>query len=202
MQVTLKKGAALASLLLAEAKKVSITSTVVFSEFGSNEVEPALEEKRSAIMADVFRLERFYMAAYRIRDQLGQANASAGVGSILTKIAQIDAVLPTLKSLAERGLRDVNYGEEPSNDLAAIKRRVTVERRKATETDGIQPRMGGSPVTVQAIDTAMANGFETRVRDMQREKEALRDQLAQINYGTTITLEDDVVEILKDRGLV
>ena len=185
MNVTLKKAAALATALASVS--IAVPTTVTFSIYEDQDeaslqkkLAEAISERDTALTSAIAITD----AVYKIRALIGRMNDSQGIGPLLTERANIDKLLQIVNAVP---LVDT----QPN--LTSVQRQLTA---LTTKTDAY------SRVEAVSVKLPSADAVSPIVKRLKKRRVQIEDELAQLNFGTTITLPDDVVELLREHDLV
>lgn len=182
MQVTLKKAAALATALGAATDK--FVQEIEISKHTTTPIRDIVEEARSELEYKIDDIQCRIQAHYQLRDLIGKANEGE-INELLTKRARIDKQLGVLELFPLRDHPDYNVLEAKRTEL---RNGTSKDRYDYSDSIKVQlPTEGWVPPMVSHL---------------KRERLAVEDRLAELNFTTKIELPDDVVRILRAYDLV
>lgn len=194
MQINLRK----ANAIQAEIKR-AISAIVLETQISVNEFTPSISDKfneaRQKLEDDRTRKAGLVESLYEIRRKVGVANASSGINELLNAVELIDA-----RAAIENNV----VLASPMLDRAEINARV--EKAKTATVDNtisIRPSLYRDANIVsgilQKIDIDVS---KLLVKSLKREKQAIQDELLQLNVNTLIELSATTVDVLKEEGII
>lgn len=195
MQINLRKANAIQSEIRRAINDTnSVQNTVGLTEY-SKDVQADLNKATADWQKAIQRKIALTDALYAIRTAVSSANALYNVNGILTEIARIEAVMAIHSQVAIL---------EVAKDIEEINGRI--DKMKAIPTDNLRPsglygerynQVSTSVVTKLDIETAKES-----VKLLKRNRQDLQDKLLGLNVTTQINLNDEVVAVLKDEGIL
>lgn len=184
MQVSLKKGAALALALSSVPIKLDHTYTIDI--FGGAPSNDDIQLMNTVLLAQVTEALRVNGCVYTIRKLIGKANEGK-INELLTERAAIDKSLAIFNGIP---LRD---GDPNVTALAA---KMLALKEQAPSSMGY-----GKPPSVQ-IELRTDNFPKDFVKPLKKRRLKVEDELAHLNFTTMIELPDDVVAVLTAYDLI
>lgn len=195
MQINLRKANAIQSEIRRAINDTnSVQNTVGLTEY-SKDVQADLNKATADWQKAIQRKIALTDALYTIRTAVSSANALYNVNGILTEVARIEAVMAIHSQVAIL---------EVAKDIEEINGRI--DKMKAIPTDNLRPsglygerynQVSTSVVTKLDIETAKES-----VKLLKRNRQDLQDKLLGLNVTTQINLNDEVVAVLKDEGIL
>lgn len=184
MQVSLKKGAALALAL--SAVPVKLDHSYNIDVFGAAPTQSDLDIMNNLLLVQVAEAMKLNECVYVIRSLIGKANEGK-INELLTERAMIDKALAVLGTLP---LRDV------SPNLTALAAKMAATK----ESLGTSSGYGRTPaVTLELLTEPYGKNF---AKPLKKRRLKLEDKLAHLNFTTMIELPDDVVKVLTAYDLI
>lgn len=194
MQVNLRKANAIQSEVRKAISNVKTDVNTTVTEFTVSIVD-AMEKAKSEFLAAVKRKEQLNAALFDIRAAVGRANAQAGVGDLLAEVERIDGKMAIINTVANA------TAAKTFDELLA-----RVNKLKATSTaENSRLAIYGdrySNVETTVVDQGTIDAAKAEVKALKRAKQDLQDKLLNVNVGTTITLSEDTVKVLKEEGIL
>lgn len=193
MEITLRKAAAL-QLAIGEAlKELRLETSLSLSIYDQD------PEARIATQADAWRAAMslrsdLLEALYALRVQVGSANQSAAVNDRLAELARLDKDVQLYTQLSRETPR-----EAPEILSARIERLRTREPAQPARfgSSDLQETVQVGLFSQEEVDT-----FRSELRRLTRRRQGLKDELAELNAATRITLDERTVQTLKREELI
>lgn len=191
MEINLRKANAIQAEIRKAINAVKLDATVSVSEYTEN-ISEALVDAMITYQRANERKVALTKALYNIRNSVANANATAGINTLLGNVEALDQEMAIHSQIATQAVA------KPLSEVIA-----RVEKLKATPTEN--SRLYGdrfnvvetSVVNQSAIDTAKA-----QVKDLKRQRQALQDKLLTLNVNTLITVTGDDEALLKEEGIL
>jgi hypothetical protein len=189
MNITLRKASVLQNALADVIKNIKVEDEISINEFQNPEAE--ISAKAAALNADIARTVSLTSALYDIRRLVAQANAREGVDGNLTSVALIEKQIQFHTPLAKL---------TPRVDSTVVAGKLDKIRNRKSESRSIY----GEPEEVKTSVFTVADiaVFKSKLNTLKKLKQKLQDEILEQNVRTTITLPDNVVQILQIEGLV
>lgn len=193
MDISLRKANALQLAISEALKSLKLDPALTLSIY-EPEAEATIAEALSAWEKERGTRGKLFDALYEIRRKVGVANDAAGIDGRLADIARLEKdaqFFSGLVGLTPRESRDVLTGR--------------IQRLKTRE-DAPSPRFGAQglqeTVSVSLFEAEAIEGFKAELRQVKRRKQALQDDLLELNARSTISLSDEAVAVLKAEDLL
>lgn len=193
MDISLRKANALQLAISEALKSLKLDPALTLSIY-EPEAEATIAEALSAWEKARGTRGKLFDALYEIRRKVGVANDAAGIDGRLADIARLEKdaqFFSGLVGLTPRESRDVLTGR--------------IQRLKTRE-DAPSPRFGAQglqeTVSVSLFEAEAIEGFKAELRQVKRRKQALQDDLLELNARSTISLSDEAVAVLKAEDLL
>lgn len=181
MDVNLKKASALALAL--GGMTVAIPHTFALDPYAEPPTEDQVDELEGQFNAAVAKAIDIVQATYMIRGLIGRANEGR-INDLLTARAEIDKTLGILNAIPQRKSRP---------NLAALAAKLAASKEDKSPSYGSKT---GPTLDIQTAPVAQ------KIRMFRKGRVKIEDELAKLNYSTTIKLPDDVVALLTEFDLV
>jgi hypothetical protein len=186
MQITLRKANALQAALRDHIETIKVRSGITLNEF--QKVADVLADARNAANGGVSRRCVLLGVLYDIRTAIGRENAVSGIGDLLAKAAYTDKCIAEYKHMLESDKRD--------------EMEVIVGRLEKIRSGESKSMYSSDDVRTGVFLEDDFEAFRTKLSDLRKEKQALNDQILELNIKRTIDLTDDQVECLQCEGLL
>ena len=190
MEINLRKAAAIQPELKRIIAGINPDSNVQVSEFTDN---PDGEIQAGAVkfQDEISRKIKLTNALYNLRKSVSSANATAGVGEILTDIERIDQFIKINNAIAtSRGKR---------MPTAELTKRLEKIRTQSGERSLYSSRDTVETSVLEEYDISQA---KILIAELKREKQALQDKLLAININTLISVSSEDDEVLSAEGIL
>lgn len=188
MKITLRKANALQNSIQDHLKTVEVKTQISLNEFqdATSEITCA----REGVVANDIRRAKLTKSLYRIRAQVGRANAEAGVSDLLAEAAYIDKRIGHLKGLAE-------------GDAVEVEAVINGKLEKLRNTEAKSRIYGyGDTVATGVLTADQIEGYKKDMRDLKKEKQSINDKVLELNVRTEIELDTDTVALLQAEQLI
>ncbi len=190
-KINLRKAAALQTVLQDTIKSVTIAPNVQLNEWQNP--EQTLQEANAQLLANDARRNDLLMSMYSIRSQVAAFNATSGVSSKLTHMAYVD------KRVAQ--LTDMLAAAEKVESIDVIKGRLDkIKNRPADSRASIYGH--ADEVAASVLTAEQIAGIKNVIRDLKKQKNALNDEVLELNVRTEFELTADVETVLAREGLI
>jgi hypothetical protein len=194
MDISLRKTGALQLAINEALKQLKLGTSLTLSIY-----EEAPEERVNAeAMAWAATLKRraaLLDALYAIRTRVGAANQAAGVDDRLAELARLEKDVQLYTQMAQTEPR-----EAPEILKARTERLRTRESAPVGRFGGVQEM----PETVQVglFGLDRVEGFRSELRRLSRQRQALKDELLELNAGTRVSLDAATLATLQAEELI
>ena len=194
MQVNLRKANAIQSEVRKAISNVKTDVNTTVTEFTVSIVD-AMVKAQDEFLSAVKRKEQLNTALFDIRAAVGRANAQAGIGDLLAEVERIDGKMNIISVVANA---------TASKSFDELLARVNKLKANATGDNARLSLYGDrySNVETTVVDQATIDAAKAEVKALKRAKQDLQDKLLNVNVGTTITLSEDTVKVLKEEGIL
>lgn len=186
MKINLRKANALQHAINEQISKLNIRTTIDFDEFDSNPdltLRTAQEKMNLAVEKRTTLLDAYF----EIRNRVSVANTESGINTLLASLAR------TVKDI---GMFD-RLGSELAMNTDVIAAKLEKQRSADARMSGYGCGITSSVLTEQHItDNTLL------VKKLKRDKQEIQDKLLESNISTAIKLDNYVVSVLTDHGLI
>lgn len=188
MKISLRAANALQLQITQIINKIVFGTNVDISEFESPET--VISQCRLELTEKLARRDSLVDALYDVRMKVSDANHDAGINNILAKIAQSDKKIQTLDLLA---------GQRAHIDMAIINGKLDKIKNRAAGADqyGYSDTVNTSALSSEDLDL-----FKSTSATIKKQKQALQNQLLELNVRTEIELDAATVKILETEQLL
>ena len=188
MKTNLKKAATLATSLAAIV--VPLEHTVSISVYSEGDPQKIVEDATKELKTSLDKALDISAAVFIIRKLIGEANQGR-INQLLTERAAAEKGLAILNSLAT--------ARKPLDFDEIAKRRAAL-RDKPEVSSGFRLGDSGGGVITVLIPTLPL--VEKEIRLLKKERVRIEDELAELNFKTTIEIPDEVVQVLRNLDLI
>jgi|JI10StandDraft_1071094.scaffolds.fasta_scaffold56985_4 hypothetical protein len=182
MQVSLKKGAALALAL--SAIPVKLDHTYSIDVFGSPPAPQDIEDMGLMLTAQLNEALRINQAVFTIRSMIGQKNEGQ-INNLLTERAMIDKSLAIVGGLPLRS---------STPNLATLPDKMALAKEQASSNTY------GKTLTL--LIELRTDTYVPISKALKKRRLKIEDELAHLNFTTMIELPEDVVAVLTAYDLI
>jgi hypothetical protein len=191
IKITLRKCNAIQGVINNLLRGVEVKTTVSLNEF--EDVSTKLTEANNTAMAADARRSDLLMALYSIRTQVGVANAQSGIVAKLTHAAFIDKRLAQLDSMS----KDDNVMLRPEVINGKLDK---IRNRKDESHRSIYGRE--DEVHTGLMTTEQVENVRKVVAELRKQKQALNDEILELNVRTEVELTPEVEAVLVNEGII
>jgi len=188
MKISLRKANALQLAINEALSGIGINTDIEITEF-ENPTE-VIDARRIEFVKNISRRDALTDVLYDIRKSVSAANHTSGIDDLLTNIARLEKKMQVYSSVAK---------QRPMIDEKVI----------AGKLDKIRNKSGGevyygqdSSVKTSFMLQQDLDAFKTNAAALKKQKQALQDQLLELNVRTEISLDADTVKILETEQLL
>ncbi|BCJ91807.1 hypothetical protein IZ6_25420 [Terrihabitans soli] len=191
MQITLKRALKLRKEIeatLAAAKLETRASFSLLVPKVQTDLEDVIKLTQGELIAKARRLIELSTVLRVLRIDISQANANAGVDTLLAEIADRERVMKLLKSITDAA------------PMASIEQLTATKDRAVKKLD--DPDYSSDSLATNLVDDTIREELSKEILSLKRTKETLEDERAALNGSTRITLTKTQVETLTGFGLL
>lgn len=190
MNINLRKANALQNSINELLKNIASVDAINLNEFEHAEakITTAQAESLKAHQRQVNLVE----ALYDIRSNVAQANTTAGITELLTRVARLDKLISLNQKMAERGVR---------LSAEVIEGKLNKIRNSKDEGRSLVYDRYNEVSTGLATD-ADNQTYREVVAGYKREKQRLQDAILEANVRTEIGLDSLTENTLRTEGLI
>lgn len=190
MKISLRKAAALQNRINETLRSIKVVTSTGLNEF--HDFNSVIFEANKELMLNDIRRRDLLVALYAIRADVGAANSVSGIDARLAQAAFIDKRIQQLSELVE---------VQPMEDSAVIEGRIA---KLAGQETSQRMRLYGDIDEVKT--TVLYDGdlqkFKQEVMSLKKQKQALNDDILELNIKTEIELSRQTVVILQTEDLI
>ena len=188
----MRKASALQASIQEAVKNIDVTVKAELNEFV--DAQTALASANAKLVQADQRRTSLTKVLYRIRAQVGTANAESGINGKLAEAAYIDKRIGQLTGLVS--------AEALQDDIAVIQGKI--EKLKAPESANSRRSLYGYSDTVSTglLTQAQVDAFKAEQLALKKEKQKLNDEVLELNVRTVVELSADAVAVLQGEGLI
>ena len=190
-KINLRKANAIQGAINNLMREITVKTTVSLNEF-EDTAQRITGANTDAMAADARRGD-LLMAVYSIRTMVGVANAQSGIVSKLTHAAFIDK---RLAQLAEMG----NESNVMINATVIQGKLEKIKNRKEESHRSLYGRE--DEVTTGVMTQEQVDNVRKVIAELRKQKQALNDEILELNIRTEIELEATVETILTREGVL
>lgn len=190
MKINLRKASALQNAMQDLIRSINVDFVVRLNEF--QDPTAVLDARAKELTVADSRRNDLLVALYTLRAQVALTNASSGISGALARAAYTDKRIEHLTQMAN---------SDPCQDMVVITGKL----------DKIRNRKEDSRASLYGRDDEVSTGLLSPeaiarvreiLRDMKKQKQAINDEILELNVRTEIELTAEVVEVLKRENLV
>ena len=190
MKVTLRKANAIQNSISDAVKNIKVEFSASLNEFQNPEAE--IEKANQKFLENDQRRTNLLIALYNIRGLVCAANAESGIDLKLTKAAFIDKRIAQLVEIV---------GKDTVVDIDVIKGKL--DKIKNLKDEARSRIYGyGDTVETSVVRLGDIERYRAQLNDLRKQKQALNDEVLELNIKTEIPLSDEVVATLNLEGLI
>ena len=186
MQVSLRKANALQVAINEALKGLEFKADISINEFQTPATE--IELAKQKFDRNVTRRWNLLAALYDIRTKVSAANSANQIDNLLADLARIEKDLVFFAPFAK---------SNTSTDLKVIQGKLEKIANRTEDSYYAKAEVETSIFTEEDLTQFRAN-----LADFKKKKQALQDQLLELNVRTTIALADGTVEVLKSEDIL
>jgi hypothetical protein len=187
MQVSLRKANALQVAINEALKGLEFKSDVSVNEFQKPAQEIELAKRKFDL--NVQRRGNLTSALYNIRTAVSSANASNKIDNLLADLARLEKDIVFYTPLAKASVQ---------TDLEVVRGKLV----KIANREGESYSFHSSEVSTSIFTDSDLEAFRSNLSLAKKKKQALQDQLLEVNVRTTIELATVTVEVLKAEDII
>lgn len=193
MEINLRKANAIQAEIRRAINASDAKDTLSVTEFTQN-VSGEFNKAVESFRMEITRKVALTTALFNIRKSVGEANATAGINSILAEVQGIDAEMAIYSGVAIK---------QPAKTLDEINARI--EKIKNAPADSTRASIYGdrySNVETSVVVAEQIAEAKEKVRSLKRQRQNLQDKLLALNVNTLITVFDVDANVLKLEGIL
>jgi hypothetical protein len=190
MNISLRKASAIQNSINDAIKGIEFDSQVKLNEFQNHEVE--IKQASEQFCSNLIRRDSLMVALYEIRKLVGEANSKAGIDTRLAEVAFLEKQIQFYNGLASNKVRESD--KVIAGRLDKIRNDKSENRRSIY---GYNDTVDTSIFTREDLE-----GFRRTVSKSKKSKQALQDQILELNVQTQIALSDESIKTLQAEGLI
>lgn len=187
MQVSLRKANALQVAINEALKSLEFKSDVSINEFQNPAQEIELAKRKFDL--NIQRRWNLISALYDIRTKVASANAANDIDNLLADLARLEKDLVFFAPLAKASVQ---------TDLKVLGGKL----EKIANREGESYSFHSSEVSTSVFAETDLEYFRSNLSVSKKKKQALQDQLLEVNVRTTIELATSTVEVLKAEDII
>lgn len=187
MKISLRKANALQTAISEALSGLDFATEVAINEFEKPTAKIA--EKQDAFFKNEQRRNALLDAQYQIRENVKQKNSSNGIDDRLVKVARLE--------------KDVNFYSRFMKMEPALDNEVIVGKLGKLKGQPDAAYYGREETVRTGIFAAdVIVDFKGKVSSLKKSKQALQDELLELNVRNEIELNDNTVAVLKAENIL
>lgn len=193
MEINLRKANAIQAEIRRAINASDAKDTISVTEFTQN-VSDEFNKAVNDFRMEITRKVALTTALFNIRKSVGEANATAGINSILAEVQGIDAEMAIYSGVATK---------QTAKTLDEINARI--EKIKNAPADSTRASIYGdrySNVETSVVVAEQIADAKAKVKDLKRQRQNLQDKLLALNVNTLITVTEVDANVLKLEGIL
>lgn len=194
MEINLRKANAIQAEIRRAINASDAKDTLSVTEFTQN-VSVEFNKAVESFRMEITRKVALTTALFNIRKSVGEANATAGINSILAEVQGIDAEMSIYSNVATK---------QPAKTLDEINARIEKIKNAPADTS-VRASIYGeryNNVETSVVVTEQIAEAKEKVRSLKRQRQNLQDKLLALNVNTLITIGDVDANVLKLEGIL
>lgn len=188
MKLTLRKANALQLSILEHINVIDMSPNVQLSEF--DDISNVIDTRRETVFANIDRKIVLTNAIYKLRKLVSVANHVSGIDDVLNETASIDKKLRVYTTLIQES--------QPMIEKSIIEAKLNKIRSRTSETT----YFGNDSVASSVFSLQEIENFGKEVLALKKRKQALKDQLLELNIKSEIELDSPTVTVLKMENIL
>lgn len=189
MNINLRKSKAIQNSIAESIKSIEVVTVIDINEF--QDVAAEIQSANTRLFENDARRQRLLLALYNIRGLVGTANSQCGIDMKLATTAFLEKRISQLEDLATN--REVT-------DLTILNGKLDKIRNRKDEGRSIYGR--DEVVSTSVIGQDQLKQIKDEIKNLKKQKQALNDEILELNIKTEIPLSDDVVTTLQSEGII
>jgi uncharacterized protein YdcH (DUF465 family) len=187
MNISLRKAAVLQHSIQEAIHSIKIEPQISVSEFVNG--QDTIVAANKTLVENDGRRVALWVAYYNIRSLVGAANTASGINMKLATAAFVDKRMSQLQELISADVRD----------LLLVQKRL--EKIRNTEPNS---RMFGreDSVHTSVLTAEQIAVFRGELQTLKKQKQALNDEILELNIKTEIPLGDNTLATLSAEDLI
>lgn len=189
MKINLRKANALQNAIQDAINSINFEVELEVNEF--QDAEGQIAAAKEAWRQKCVRRSSLLDAFYAIRSRVGHANVEAGISDVLADVARLEKDIALLGRLASEPAR-------VAPEVLAGK----LEKIRNRSEDNSMYSMRDRKIDTTFFDESDIQSFKSSLAKNKKSKQALQDQLLELNVATMIELDEVTVDTLTQEELV
>lgn len=190
MKITLRKANALQTAINDVIKGIEFETSVNINEF--QDPKTVIETAEAVFAKNMQRRDALYSALYELRKLVSKGNDVSEISQKLADVAFLEKQISFFSGLASKDVREADG--VITGKLEKIRNRKDEGRASIY---GYNDHVTASVLLQDDID-----GFRKLVAHAKKQKQALQDQILEMNVRTEIPLSETTVKTLTDEGIL
>lgn len=187
MKINLRKANAIQLSITEALKNLNFESSVSINEF--QKPEPMVAAASERFSANIRRREKLIDVLYGIRKAVAAANNSLGINERLADVARFEKDIVFYTTYAKAPTR-----QGPMELAGKLDKIRTQPADRAYYAD--------KEVTSSVFTEENIEAFRKAITYAKKQKQALQDELLELNISTKITLTEEDIKVLTDESIL
>lgn len=194
MEINLRKANAIQAEIRRAINASDAKDTISVTEFTQN-VSDEFNRAVNDFRMEITRKVALTTALFNIRKSVGEANATAGINSILAEVQGIDAEMAIYSGVATK---------QTAKTLDEINARIEKIKNAPADTSARASIYGDryNNVETSVVVAEQIADAKAKVKDLKRQRQNLQDKLLALNVNTLITVTEVDANVLKLEGIL
>ena len=192
MEINLRKANAIQAEIRRAISGAQSKDSISLSEFTQDLAQEILNAKDEFLVA-LKRKVALTAALYNVRKSVANANATAGINSVLTDVQAIEAEMAIYSAVSNQTV---------SKSLAEIQARLDKIKNAPQDTRSAIYGDRYNNVDTSVVEQQTVDSAKARVKELKRQRQNLQDKLLALNVNTLITVSAADEEVMKAEGIL
>jgi len=190
MKMTLRKVNALQLEIAEKHKLIQLDLIAELSEFDNK--DETIAAKQAKYLVDLERKIKLNDILYKLRKQVSVANHVSGVNDVLNEMARIEKTIGVYSTVAN---------SQPMVADHILTARLDKIRNRSSEVVA-QYYGRDETISTYVVTNEELDKYKMLVAKLKKQKQALQDQLLELNVRNEIVIDSDTVAVLESEQLL
>jgi len=188
VKINLRRAGVLKAYILDAIETISIKTNIEITEF--EDVAAVLQNANDTLFENDTRRQQLLLAYYNIESLIRTAEAGVGIDVLVAKSTFAENRIAQLTEIAD---------VDPLVDINVLAGKLVKIRDRSKDE---QDALSSDTVHTSVVSSEQIAQAKTEIQNLKKQKQAIEEEILELNMQTEVPLSEEVVECLQLEGVL